>query len=239
MNTSEFWEDSIPLGFYDLISKEGIINGRGLQSFWHLQTYKQVSKYVMDSQIHLDYACGSGFFINYCKNKDSIGVDISINQIKYAKQTYPEYSFYSLLEFDISNFGPFDTITVLGLLEYLTDDEIHKLVKILLSNLKKGGKIIFTTPNYKNSMRFIEFISNIFGGLDYSEVNINKLTMEKVRNIFKKYNSATTNVKKIHNFGVLFSIINHKIANSVELFIEKLFKNSFGFLLLIEMEKNE
>lgn len=239
MNNSEFWEDSIPLGFYDIISKEGIINGRGLQSFWHLQTYKQVSKYVMDSNIHLDYACGSGFFINYCKNKDSIGVDISINQIKYAKQIYPEYNFYSLSEFDISDSGPFDIITVLGLLEYLSDDEIHKLVETLLSNLKQGGKIIFTTPNYKNSMRFIEFISYIFGGLDYRQVNNNKFTKEKVGNIFKKYNSTTTNVKKIHNFGVLFSILNHKLASNVELFIEKLFKNSFGFLLLIELEKNE
>ena len=69
MNTSEFWEDSIPLGFYDIISKEGIINGRGLQSFWHLQTYKQVSKYVMDSSIHLDYACGSGFLLITVKIK--------------------------------------------------------------------------------------------------------------------------------------------------------------------------
>ena len=35
----------------------------------------------------------------------------------------------------------------------------------------------------------------------------------------------------------MFSILNHKLASNVELFIEKLFKNRFGFLLLIELEK--
>lgn len=238
MNTSKFWENSIPLGFYDIISKEGNVRGRGLQSFWHLQTYKQVSEYVINSNKHLDYACGSGFFINYCRNEESIGVDISINQINYAKETYPKYNFYHLSEFDISDFGPFETITILGLIEYLSDDEIHKLIKILLSNLKQGGKIILTTPNYKNSMKFIEFISYIFGGLDYRSVNINKFTKKKVGNIFKKYKSTSINIKKIHNFGVLFAILNHKLATKVELFIEKLFKNRFGFLLLIELKKN-
>ena len=51
--------------------------------------------------------------------------------------------------------------------------------------MKQGGKIIFTTPNYKNSMRFIEFISYIFGGLDYRQVNNNKFTKEKLE-IFLK-----------------------------------------------------
>ena len=239
MNTSKFWEESIPLGFYDIISKEGVVNGKGLQSFWHLQTYKQVSSYIIDSKIHLDYACGSGFFINYCKNKNSLGVDISINQIEYAKKTYPEYDFYSLSDFDISAHGPFDTVTAIGLLEYLTDDEIHKLLGDLLSNIKSGGKVIFTTPNYNLSMKFIEFISYTFGGLDYRTVNINQLTKKKAINIFEQHKAISIKIKKIHNSGVLFSIFNHKLAGYVENFLERLFKNKFGFLLMIVIEKNE
>ena len=76
----------------------------------------------------------------YLKSNKSIGVDISKNQIEYAKAQYPEKTFYTVEEFEnLSKKNTFDTITVIGLLEFLSDQEILDLITYLKTLLKKEG----------------------------------------------------------------------------------------------------
>ena len=85
---SNFWEDVMPGGYYDEVLLSGIKAGRGIQPNWHNITFLEVGKYVEEDLIHLDYACGPGTFIgNYLFN-NSLGVDISNEQIKYANKNY-------------------------------------------------------------------------------------------------------------------------------------------------------
>ena len=85
---------------------------------------------------------------NYSK-KGSIGVDVSEKQINFAQNKYKEYKFFSLSNFNFDkHINKFDLITVLGLFEFLSDEDIDKLLKNLEKTLKKVEKIIITTPNF-------------------------------------------------------------------------------------------
>ena len=100
---SNFWEDVMPGGYYDEVLLSGIKAGRGIQPNWHNITFLEVGKYVEEDLIHLDYACGPGTFIgNYLFN-NSLGVDISNEQIKYANKNYGNKArFLNLEEYENS-----------------------------------------------------------------------------------------------------------------------------------------
>ena len=147
---SEFWSQKFETGYYDKILQNGLIKNRGLQPGWHNITFLKLKKYVLLESVHLDYACGPGTFIGaYIKN-DSIGIDLSKNQISYAKDKYGKYGkFFSISDSDISNYkNHFDVITIAGLLEFLTIKDAIQLISNLQKSLKKDGRIILTTPNY-------------------------------------------------------------------------------------------
>ena len=44
----------------------------------------------------------------------------------------------------------FDVITILGLIEFLSDEEIESLLKEVYQSLKSDGKLIITTPNFNS-----------------------------------------------------------------------------------------
>ena len=84
---SEFWINQVTPGYYDQILIKGVKKKSGIQSNWHNITFKKISKLITSKSEHLDYACGPGTFIgNYLKS-NSIGVDISQQQIDYAKKS--------------------------------------------------------------------------------------------------------------------------------------------------------
>ena len=83
---SKFWDKELPVGYYDKIVTHGLKENKGLQANWHNSTFLKVKKYISKDDIHLDFACGSGTFIGKYLYNNSLGVDISNNQISYAKK---------------------------------------------------------------------------------------------------------------------------------------------------------
>ena len=89
MTSSGFEYESLPLGYYDKIFSEGLKVNKGIQFSWHYLKFKTVKEHFPEYDSHLDIACGPGTFIgNFLDNK-SVGLDISKNQIQYAKNKYP------------------------------------------------------------------------------------------------------------------------------------------------------
>ena len=60
---NEFWIEELEPGYYDLKFSKGLKSKRGVQSFWHLGTFKKMAEYLKPDMNHLDYACGPGTFI--------------------------------------------------------------------------------------------------------------------------------------------------------------------------------
>ena len=237
----EFWNDTLPEGFYDDIFIKGLNKKAGLQSSWHHLTFVKIKKYILKNDNHLDYACGPGTFIGKYLNTKSLGYDISKNQIDYANSKYSnKFKNFSISKKDVIKNGPYDVITVIGLIEFLNYKDINKEINFLLDNLTGSGKIIFTTPNYGGLMYLIEKISNIFNEVSYKEVKESNFSKTKLLNLLKSFdelNKCNYKVKRILNFGILFTILNKNTGIKIENFIEKIFRNYFGFLLVLEISK--
>ena len=238
MNQSKsFWHEDIEPGYYDKIIYQGLKKNKGLQSNWHNCTYKKVLYLIGNSSNNLDYACGPGTFIGRYLQSKAIGVDIALEQINYAKSKFKDKKFFSVDEFNnLNTEEKFQTITVLGLIEFLTVDEFLDILKELGKLLDKNGKIVLTTPNYSILFKVMQKLSTLAGINNYSEVTLTKFRKREIIKILKGTEFKNIDVKKIVNFGIFFSIFSHNLGLKIENLIEKYFLNYFGFVLIIEIK---
>lgn len=91
----------------------------------------------------LDYGCGTGHFLQYCKNKglaiNGFEPDSDAKAIAIKELDMPIFS--SKEEIDKS----FDTITLWHVLEHIPD--LNEVMQWLKSHLNKKGKLIIAVPN--------------------------------------------------------------------------------------------
>ena len=237
---SEFWSQKFETGYYDKILQNGLIKNRGLQPGWHNITFLKLKKYVLLESVHLDYACGPGTFIGaYIKN-DSIGIDLSKNQISYAKDKYGKYGkFFSISDSDISNYkNHFDVITIAGLLEFLTIKDAIQLISNLQKSLKKDGRIILTTPNYGGFFSVLQKIVYLFSDVNYDDDLVTKYSSIKIKALLSEGSFKNVAVKKFMTIGWLFSMINLNLGSQVNQIFERLTNNKLGYLFLLEIKRD-
>jgi 2-polyprenyl-3-methyl-5-hydroxy-6-metoxy-1,4-benzoquinol methylase len=236
---SEFWTSNLETGYYDKILEKGIKKNRGIQAGWHNITFLKLKKYINQDTLHLDYACGPGTLIGKYVKNSSIGIDLSKNQILYAKNKYSEYGeFRELTESNLSSYkNYFDVITIAGLLEFLTIEEAKDLIIDLKENLNENGKIILTTPNYGGIFKFLQKIVYLFSRVNYDSALVTKYDYKIAKSLNLQGHFEEINVKKIITIGWLLSFFNLKLGRLASNFFEKLFNCKFGYLLLIEIKK--
>ncbi len=231
---NDFWENRIDAGYYDQILEEGFNRGRGIQPNWHHSTFTFVKKFIKREDIHLDFACGPGTFIGKYSAGESIGVDISKKQIEYAANKYGHAgNFVTNEEFDFSIYqNYFDKITIIGLFEFLNDDEILLLLDDLYFILKDNGTILLTTPNFKSLMSVFEKIVNLITQVNYKNEHVNKFNKIKMNNLLTKSKFKSVKVIKILNLGVFFGLLGFDISNRIQNIIYKFNRHKSGYLLL-------
>jgi len=236
---NNFWDELLIPGYYDKVLKTGLSKNKGVQSNWHHTTFSKVSKLIPHSNKHLDYACGPGTFVGNYLNVNSVGVDISKKQIEFAKLKYSKNNdFYHTDHFNFRKYkNSFDTVSIIGLLEYLEDDEILKLMEKIYFMLSDGGSVFITTPNYKGLMRFLDWIVNKYSKVDYESQNINKFDYRRIHRIMNNTKFKTIEVKKIINFGVFAGFINITISQRIQNIISSITKDKIGYLLLVILKK--
>ena len=233
-NDINFWENNFEKGYYDKLITTGLKNGSNFQSNWHNCTYLNIKKYINPHDNHLDYACGSGTFIGRYLYGNSVGVDIAASQINYATENFGKNnSFYSLNEFKKLNSSKFDIVTILGLIEFLNDDQVNQLLEDIKNLIKTKGRVVITTPNFSQSFLFIQRISRYFGVKNYDSVTVNKFSKKTLINVLEKH-FKEIKVTKIVNPGLAFSIFNNKLGLFIEKVFGYLFFNKIGFILLAE-----
>jgi len=235
---NKFWEEDLPVGYYDKILTKGLKNKKGIQANWHNLTFVEVAEFFDNTKKHLDYACGPGTFIGNYLNCDSIGIDVSDEQIDYAKKKYGD-NFYTLEEFKVipNSKKKFEIITILGLFEFLKDEEIDILINQLYGMLSEGGTLIFTTPNTQSSMKYLQKIISLFGPVDYRQQHINTQSVDKFYKMFKKSKFKIVEINKIHNIGIFFSFFSLSIGKKTNNFIKKIEILNNGFLIMGVLRK--
>ena len=235
---NKFWEDQLDAGYYDIVLTNGLRKKRGIQSNWHNTTFKKVSDYIKN-EVHLDYACGPGTFTGIYTNTKSICVDISSKQINYGKEKYADKAeFFTLDNFNFDNYqNYFEVITVLGLLEFINEDESVELINGLYNLLKPGGRIIVTTVNFRSTISLLEKIQSLLTNVQYSNQFITKHNVITLEALLRETKFNHFQIQKYMNFGIFFSIFGHKVANNIQKLIEILFNNFFGYLLFATLQK--
>ncbi len=216
-------------GYYDLIYKKK----KGIQSAWHHIKFNFV-KHEIDKKIfHLDIGCGPGTFIGLLKKTKSIGIDISSNQIGYAKENYKKKnkSFYIYKKQIPLKDKSVDVISLVELIEHLNDKDLSLLLNECKRVLKKNGKILFTTPNYLSLWPLLEIILNFISPLSYKHQHINKFNKKRLHMFLK---SQDFKVMKLGTF-ILIAPFLAPLSFKFSLFFEKIdnFLCKFfpGFLL--------
>jgi SAM-dependent methyltransferase len=235
--TKSYNYDEIPAGYYDKIYRRK----KGAQSAWHFNKFTFVSELLPVGGKHLDIGCGPGTFLGGFGEKFEFccGVDISAQQIIYAKNSYPKVTFEvtnGLLPFEDNSF---DSITLIELIEHIDQSGIDNLLKEAHRCLKPSGIIVITTPNYLSFWPAIEYFVNLISPLSYedqhiSKFNINNLSSKVRSNRLRKIRAGTFNF--LSPFLAFFSWRLFLFTSNLEKRI-----NCFGIgnLLYIVAEKDD
>tara|TARA_B100000900_G_scaffold413090_2_gene436266 strand:- start:62 stop:781 length:720 start_codon:yes stop_codon:yes gene_type:complete len=238
---SIFWKDTIPEGYYDNLFANADFGITSIQTNWHKATFKNVKKFVSSTDVILDYACGSGNFFGSFQNlKDgSTGVDISLKQVKYANKKYGNKAIFKTLdEFEIDKYKKnFNTITCLGLIEFIEKQDIEELMNKFYDSLKNDGKLILTTPNFTTSMKILEKIINKYGEVNYKDQYKNRFIINDLENILLNSPFKNVIIKKIITPFIFLSFFNNKLGLRINSFVERILKNKFGYLFIVVLEK--
>jgi 2-polyprenyl-3-methyl-5-hydroxy-6-metoxy-1,4-benzoquinol methylase len=104
-----------------------------------------------DKQIAiLDVGCGNGrllqFFLKQGHN-NLTGVDISPEQVEFAKKIHPNVILGDALEFLRHHSGEFDLVVGIDIIEHLNKSEVIEFLELTHSALRADGRLILQTPN--------------------------------------------------------------------------------------------
>jgi 2-polyprenyl-3-methyl-5-hydroxy-6-metoxy-1,4-benzoquinol methylase len=168
--------EDIPPGYYDEVFRRD----RGAQSKWHHLKFRRVAEEIAGYSRLLDVGCGPGTFIaQMASAHESVGIDLSRNQIAYAERRYggPQRRFIRCTAEQLpEEAGHFDAITAIELIEHLSPEEVKVTLEAAVARLAPGGKLVLTTPNFGGVWPLVEALVNRFGDVSYEMQHTNKFT---------------------------------------------------------------
>jgi ubiquinone/menaquinone biosynthesis C-methylase UbiE len=224
--------EEIEPGYYD-----NVFNKNTVQGLWHKIKFSKVECIIGKTSYHLDIGCGPGTFLgNYLKNSRRIGVDLALNQIKYAKEKYnsrnKKIQFRAVknnkLPFKDNNFS---SISLIEIIEHLNDDEIKLTIKECLRCLMPGGKLVLTTPNYFSLWPLLEFFLNLISPISYKNQHISKFNISKMKMWCAESKLYIDNIGTFIYFAPFFNVISKKFARKLNDIEDSYLKSPFGLLI--------
>ena len=124
----------------------------------------------------LDLGCYLGDFTARLREvgfKKIVGVDISTEAIKYAKQRHPEITFLASDIFDLNFKDEFDVVVASGVLNFnhLIEAEYRKIISKIYGFLREGGYLIVQNPRsamkkkegfaFKETSKYFQLIQHL------------------------------------------------------------------------------
>ncbi len=152
--------------------------------------------FIKKSDIILDYGCNKGIFIEFLLKKNK---SIKNNIYGYDIDKSFKKKINKIANF-IDNISKikkkFDVITAFEVIEHMDYYQLVKFKKNIDKLLKKGGKLIISTPNIKNLEVMSSFWDDPQHKRPYTINSIERL-FDKYKIIEKKYFSPLKNPIKI------------------------------------------
>lgn len=120
-----------------------------LFTHYDFKIFPYLKNYRKDSNI-LELGCGPGYLLDYLKLKgftNSIGIDISSEQIDIAKSKGHNVRLDDVFNFLRNSTAKYDLIFAFDLIEHFSKDELLELTTLIYNHLHKDGLFIIRTPN--------------------------------------------------------------------------------------------
>lgn len=231
--------ETIPAGYYDAVYRRH----QGAQSKWHHLKFNFIKVRLGPYEHHLDIGCGPGTFIGTLgQDKNSVGVDISQSQIKYAREHYASgrHQFIHINDDGQLPFAPmsFDVITLIEVIEHLPVTLTKSLLFQAETLLKPNGKIIISTPNYRSLWPVLEWAVNKVATVKYEDQHISKFTRPKLDQLFASLSFKHYVIQTYQGLAPFTANINWQWADGLDRFENRWWAGQFGFLLYSEVRKN-
>lgn len=206
------YEGGIPVGYYDDV----FARGRGIQSNWHRFKFLFVQSRLEQPKRHLDIGCGPGTFIGHFRKSPAVGLDISHRQISYAQKKYEadDAQFKTMtpgqLPFPDHSF---DLITMIEVVEHLTEEDVDVLFAECARVLEPGGRLLVTTPNYRSMWPAIELVLNAVAGVSYEDQHINKYERHRLAAQYAKRRFEAVTVSTFQLIAPFLSAVGEGVAS--------------------------
>jgi ubiquinone/menaquinone biosynthesis C-methylase UbiE len=187
----------------------------------------------------LDVACGPGTFISKLPdNIDCYGVDIAQKQIDYAKNKYGNRSINFIKCNDAEypfNDHTFDIVTSIEFIEHISIDSCKRNLLEMKRCLKRNGKLIITTPNYRSIWPILEILVSLVTKENYLQQHITHYNRKKLEAVMIESGFVNVKVKSYIFLAPFFSFFSNNLANWL-FGVENKYIKKWGNLLIAEGE---
>jgi 2-polyprenyl-3-methyl-5-hydroxy-6-metoxy-1,4-benzoquinol methylase len=224
--------EDIPPGYYD----EVFHRDRGAQSKWHHLKFRRVAQEIAGHRRLLDVGCGPGTFIAHmARVQESVGIDLSSNQIAYAERLYggPGRRFIRCTAEQLpEEVGRFDAITAIELIEHLSPEEVKATLEAAVRRLEPGGKLVITTPNFGGVWPLVEALVNRFGDVSYEMQHTNKFTRSSLAVLLSMLGLSEPRVSTYLGFAPFAAALGWNLGDRAAEFDARHIEPRSGLLLL-------
>lgn len=241
-STNLVWLSKFSQIKYKIDVEEGyyhrVLENNKIQRYWHCKKFEIISKSPFAAPI-LDIGSGPGVFLCFYHNIKGLKVnlDYSYIQLRYGKALDRTASYVnasgSNLPFSDNSFS---TVYLIETTEHLEEGEIKTVLSEVFRVLKKEGRAVISTPNYKSLWPLFEIIISRLGPVNYRIQHITHFDMEKLTRCVE---SSGFIIKSKGTFFILspfFSIISKQVSDFLLNIERKLFPKR-GSIILIEATK--
>lgn len=212
--------------------------GNFIQRFWQRHKFDEVIN-AIDSKnsVILDIGCGPGVMSSLLPDSAfCIGIDISRDQIKFAKKSTNRCFVVGDSKNLPFNENTFDYVTLIEVIEHLDKDNTVEILSEINRLLKKDGSLIITTPNYHSCWPIIEKIWSRMNPVDYTREHINKMTIKKIKALLERSNFKNIKIKTIFIISPFLAFLPYIIGRKL-CRIETKILPDFGSLIFITADK--
>lgn len=175
------WRNSIAAADYDARAFDSMIP---LQRYWQRKRYQVVLGMIDRSKQCLDIGCGSSRIFSGL-SADSIGLDIQMNKLRYARRYQRRLVNASAFALPFRD-GAFEQVLCSEVIEHLEASEqpFREMNRVL----KMGGRLVLGTPDYgRTPWLVLEWLYRPFAPGAYGDEHITHYTRENLLRMLQQY----------------------------------------------------